>query len=264
MPAQIDLPRRRRLSDLYVRGIEVELNDDEDNDPVKIWMHKISPLENKQAMDQANAIRAKLMAARFVRDESEVRLTIFSEAEMAGLFSDRNKMIDYIKDGELTQARMSIEAQLADDEEWKKNDYLEGLRAAWNGEDEDGGMRKRYSLNPEDPEAKAVFDELKRYVEKVEELLERDRKRLRREEDRTTERELRDLVVDKLIESEADNVWYGEFRKRQLYYAIREVDDHTQRYFNTPDELDTLDDKLIPLLLEKFDEVNVAPDEGKD
>ena len=264
MPEVVDFPRRRRLSDLYVRGQEVELNDGEDADPVVVWVHKISPLENKQAMDQANAIRAKLMAARFVCDESEVRLTIFSEAEMAGLFAERGRMIDYIKDEEITQARMSIEAQLADDEEWKKNDYLEGLRESWNGTEDDGGMRKRYAMNPEDPEAKAVFDELKRYVEKVEELLERERKRFRREEDRTTDQELRNQVVDKLIESEADNVWYGEFRKRQLFYSIREPEAHDQRYFQSVDELDMLDEQVVGMLLEKFDEVNVSVSEGKD
>lgn len=265
MPAEVDFPRRRRLSDLYVRGQEVELGDDnEDEDPVVVWVHKISPLENKQAMDQANAIRARLMASRFVRDESEVRLTIFSEAEMAGLFVDRNRMIDYVKDAEVTQARMTIEAQLADDEEWSKNDYLEGLRESWNGEGADGGMRKRYAMDPEDPEAKAVFDELKRYVEKVEELLERERKRFRREEDRTTDQELRNMVVDRLIESEADNVWYGEFRKRQLFYAIREPEAHDQRYFSQVEELDMLDEKVVAMLLDKFDEVNVSPAEGKD
>jgi len=43
--AEIIAPKRRRLSDLYVVGREMEFTDGADGEePVKIWLSKISPI----------------------------------------------------------------------------------------------------------------------------------------------------------------------------------------------------------------------------
>lgn len=260
----IPLAKRRRLADLYVRGKELEIDDGSGEGSVVVWVHKISPLENKNAMDLANAARARLMAARFAEDDDQIRLALSSEAEMSGLFSSRETICDYIYSAELLKARQSHEAELGADEEWSKNDYLEGLRTSWHGTDDTEGLKDKYALNPEDPEAAPVFAELKRFVQHVEELLERDRGRFRREEDRTTDQELRHRVIDMLIENEADQVWYSEYKKQQVFYSVREPSLHEQRYFQSVEELDKLDVKVLKTLMDTFEEVNVEPAEGKD
>lgn len=262
---KVDLSRRRRLADLYVRGKVVELTDDNDEElGVSVWVHKISPLENKRAMDQANTIRAKMAAARFADDEDEFRLALAGSAEMAGLFDSRPDMIDYIKSEEISRARQTIEAELGDDEEWSKNGYLEGLRESWYGEEIGKGLREQFALNPDHAEASAVYKELVRFIDSRDALLEREKKRIRRDEDRTTDKELRHMVVDALIQAEAENTWYSEFRKRQLFYSIREVTDHQERYFKDVEELEELNEIVVTKLLAEFDLVNVEVGEGKD
>jgi uncharacterized protein YdiU (UPF0061 family) len=199
------------------------------------------------------------MAARFSDPDNEIRLTLSSEAELAGIFESRDDMIDFIRDQDISQTRLTLEAQVADDEEWKKNNYLEGLREAWND-----GLRERFKVDRDDPEASRVFEELKRYIDHVEQLLEREKRRFRREADRETDRELRNEVIDRLIERQADTLWYGEFRKRQLFYSLREPTDHKQRYFADPEELDRMEDVVVDQLLAALDSVNVSAQEGKD
>lgn len=258
--------KKRRLADLYVRGREIMIDDDSDDgdDPVFIWMHKISPLENKEAMDQANAMRARLMAARYAGDEDEMRLSLSSEAEMAGLFADSDTMSDYIHGADLARVRQSAEAEIGAEDEWSKNDYLDGMRKAWHGESETDGLKHKFAMDPHDAEAEPVFTELKRFLGLVEVRVEKERQRNRREDSNTDERTLRKKVIDLLIENEADQVWFAEFRKRQLFYGTREPEDHHIKYFSEVRELDMLDPKVIKQLMDAFDEVNVDPAEGKD
>lgn len=252
-----DLPKRRRLSDLYVVGRKEVLSDGENE--IEVWVQKISPLDQRRAMDMAHAARAKVMAAKNAPDEDEKRQAVATEAEWDGFTAERDQMIQFLSMSDLSKARASRQAEVAAEEEWSKNDYYEGLREAWESE-----MNDRFNADPKDKEAKQVRDELLRYMETVDKLVEKDRKALARGYATFSDEQLKRKVIDGLIEAEGDQVWVAEFRKAQLYFAVRDPEDRTELYLESPEEIELLDNRIATQLFTALDELMGDPVEGKE
>lgn len=252
-----DLPKRRRLSDLYVVGRKEVLSDGENE--VEVWVQKISPLDQRKAMDMAHAARSKVMAAKNAPDDDEKRQAVATEAEWDGFTAERDQMIEFLTMSDLAKSRASRQAEVAAEDEWAKNDYYNGLREAWDSE-----MNERFKLDPDDKEAKPIRDELLRYMAAVDKLVEKDRKSLARGYTTFSDEQLKRKVIDGLIEAEGDQVWVGEFRKAQLYFAVRDPENHTELYLESPEEIELLDNRIAGQLFAALDELMVDPVEGKE
>jgi hypothetical protein len=255
--AKANIPARRRLSDLYAKGKEVKIDDG--NGQVVVWLQKLSPIEQKQAMDKAHAARARIVAVRKANDEDERRMAFLTEAELDGLFNERSLMIEFICGEQIQKLRLSHESELAFSDEWSKNDYLGGLKDAWSD-----GLNNTFNEDPENVDAQQVYKELQRFYEDVENLVARDKKSILDEYDHTPDDVLQRKVVDMLIESQADQEWVEVFRKTQLFYCVREPDSHSDRYFDSMEELDYLDPRVVSDLSREYDELMVESSEGKD
>lgn len=257
--SEVIAPSRRRLTDLYVTGGEVTLNDGENtDDSVTVWLSKISPVEQRDAADKATSARARILLVKNSPVHSEERLIYEDQLLDLGLTS-REQWIEFIALSETQEAELSNQERIASEGEWAKNDYLEALQKAWNE-----GLAEKYQEDPEDEEAKKVYDELYRYTEEVLKATEEDKITIYEKYAEDTDEDLMQQAVDKIIEAESDFAWMNEFSRWQLYYAVREPNAKKVRYFIDKQEVDALDNRIVTQLLDKYREITVDPIEGKD
>lgn len=248
------MAKRRRLSDLYVTGKEVVINDDSETDPIVIYLQKLNPLENEGALRKAGASRARVMAWS-KNQESEEYLSVRSEV----LDIDSvDTLIEYLIQEDLANRYASAEAELAAQDEWKTDDYYQGLQDAWNG-----GLAEAWAADPEDPESKRVYDELTRFNDIVTKSVEGEAEGLRKDWRNIHEDDLRDEVTKKFVKMRADMEWLREFRKQELYFATREPENHKKLYFESRQELDTLAPEVAKRLMDEYESLSVDSVEGK-
>lgn len=257
------MPKTRKLSDLYVTGTMVEF-DDGNGSPIKVWLQKLNPVEQEKAMRQANAARAKCLAMRKDTESVEYQ-NLYSQVYDLG---DSTQLLEYLVAPEIARLTLVREAELAQEEEWSKDNYLQGLRDAWEGDPDSGepSMMRRYHEDDakEDTEAQRIFAELKRFADEVDGLLVGERENLQRDFESKDIEELREKVLEQLIEVQSDLEWMNEFRKNEIWLATRDPEYHRNRYFENRDEIDDLSIQVKSRLLDEYRALTVDVIEGKD
>ncbi len=248
--------KTRKLSDLYVLGGEVEI-DDGTGDPITVWVQKLTPLQQEKTLRRANGARSSVLSVRKLPADAEERLVY--QHELEAISRDRDAMIDYLIGEKLGLAYQVEEARLAEEDEWKKDGYLQGLSDAWNDT-----LRERYALDPEDPEAKRNFEEQKRFADAVEKTVDGERKALAKDYADKTDEKLEEEVLDKVLESAADLEWLKEYRKCEVWFFTRTLEDHSVLYFEKREEVDELALETFGVLLEGYNNLRVDVLEGKD
>lgn len=252
--------KRRRLSDLYVRGRMLAPNDGE-GEPVQVWMAKLNELDREASLRRANAAKARHLVDA---DNEDGELFAGAYAEIREI-EERDELVIFLIADDVAKARRRIEAQRALDEDtWGKEDYLQGLLDAWSGDDQNPGLSTTYDEDPEDPEVKRVWDELGRFQEEVSTALRHETETLRKDfEDASTET-LRRKAAHKLLELRANEEFIREFKRQQLFFSLRDPVNRRMRYFDSVRELDDLDDELRTYLAEQYETLMVDRTEGKD
>ncbi len=253
--------KKRRLGDLYKRGTTLQVGDGDEADVVEVWLQKMNPLDHETTLRKANAARARIMMIRN-NVESEEYLAVYSDVCD---FGGRENLINYLVQDALGEKAQSIEAELAAEEVWSEDDLLQGLRDAWAG-----GLADKYAdtaagdESERDPDAVRVFKKLKEFADQVDKALEAESASLTRDYESTSLEELRTIVTRRFIESRANAAWLDEFQSWQLYFGVREPDDHKKRYFEERYEIDELEPEVRRRLREAYEELMVDPTEGKD
>lgn len=252
--------KRRRLTDLYMVGKELSLDDhsDDSDEPIVIWLNKLSPIEQRDSADNATKARANILAIKNTPSGSVERLAYEDQIYDIGI-DNRSLQIEFLASEKIQQAEISNEERLAAEDEWAKDQYLVSLREAWND-----GMMEKWTEDPKDEEAKKIYEELKRFSEQVTNASEDERESILAEYEHLADEEIFKNVVDKIIESEADFAWMNEFAGWQVYYAVREIDDHKARYFESRDEVSCLDNRILTEIVREYREMTVEGVEGKD
>lgn len=245
------MAKSRRLSDLFVVGREVVF-DDGQGDPVTVWLQKISPLDHSTALRRANQARARVVA-RQLDDASEWEVSITEAVEMS-----REAKIEYLVLDEIQGKLPAWEAELGDEEEWKKDGYLQGLKDSW-----DDGMSDRYAQDETDEEAAHVFNEMKRYTDLVQKQIDGEKENRTRDFETNDDDWLNHKVAEKLNQAKGDIAWLNEFRRSEIWLALRDPRDHNVRYLDSRDELDMLSQQVLIKLLTEYSEISVDPTEGK-
>jgi hypothetical protein len=258
---EVIAPTRRRLTDLYVVGREVsfEIPGMEDEEPLVVWLSKLSPIQQRDAADSATSARAKLLALKNDPDSNPRQVAVIREQlEDLGV-KERDAMIEFLISPKVQEAFAANEARIGSEGKWAKDDYLTSLQKAWND-----GLSEKYATNEDDEDAKRVYDELLKFTEEVREATEEDREDIKLEFEHTSDEELAEKCLIRAIDAEADFAWVNEFSRWQIFYAVREPDDHKQQYFVSRSEVDDLDPKILNRLLTEYNEMTVDPTEGKD
>lgn len=246
------MPKKRRLTDLFIIGADVTV-DDGQGEPVTVFARKLTPIDHETALRRANAARSRNFAIRNEPDSEEF-------LALTSMVRDYSKpdLQSYLSEDFRGTRALIVEERRADDDDWKKDNYLQGLRDAWND-----GLDATFAEDPTDVDAKRVRDELDRFNALAEADLAAEIADFQGTlEDRDVE-ELRDMVLDKLIEVRASIAWLNEYRRCEVWLSVRESD-RKSRYFTSREEVDDLSFEVFTQLQEAYREISVEPTEGKD
>lgn len=251
--------KRRRLSDLYVVGRPVTVGEDTP-EPVEVWLQKINPVQNEDALRRANAARVR---TRSQAKDTESEEYLDAVANIRD-FATRETLIDLAIAEELRLRRSRIEAECAAEDEWSTDDYLQGLVDAWEGSPDNPGLKERWAEDHDDPEAARVKSEIDRFEEKVKGLVDAERADLERDYENTPEEDILQKAVERVLEQRALTAFIIEYENWQLYYSVRDPDKHADLYFLNIEEVRSLEDKTKEVLLAHYRELAVEQTEGKD
>lgn len=258
---------KRRLEDLWVVGKFVTF-DDGKGDPVTVWLQKLSPIDAGGAMRRANAARARVRALKYDRD-SEDFMDLWAEVlEWDG----KDQLVTYLLAEHQLRIEQRVEAQLAGEGEWAEENYLSGLRDAW-----EGGLSDTYIAEPESPdgvEAARVLAELQRFAAQAAERGTPEVAIARAELEAQDLKSLQEMAVERVISYRATTSWMEEFHRCELFYGVHpaQPDAHRPdkwvampgRYFAKREEVDRLPAQVLQRLHEEYALLGVDPAEGKD
>jgi hypothetical protein len=279
------MPKRRRLGDLYVTGQKVPVNDDSDFDPIEVWIQKLNPLEQENALRRGSAERAKWLALSKNR-ESDAWLAQWSDIHE--FTESRDDLLHMALREEIAKIRAKAEAEVTAEERWSKDNHLQEVFDAWHGTTdtitdgaptaEDDEPTERDSDGETEPlrisilrgeedhryaAAVAIEAEIKAWGEQVEETVKAEKERLFADHASLDEDALLDLATEKMIEQKANTMMLDEFQTQELFYAVRDVDDHSKKYFGTRDEVASLQPPIREKILNVYRGLYVDQQEGK-
>jgi hypothetical protein len=244
---------KKRLGDLYRTHVTVECEDGTGT-KIPVALVKINRLDNERIQVTCNAIRAKVLMRR---NDQEHELWLEAYGEIAE--RPREDLVRLLTRDDLNQRRISAEAEEAALPRWSDDDYLDGLRTAWKD-----GLMDTWTTEPDDPDAKRVFDELSEFNAGVETRLRGVEEDLAASLDHLDDEEIRLRATNKVIEGSANIAWLREFETLRLFYATRDPLDRGKRYFNHPDEIRDLDERIYNKLMLAYEDLTMDVMEGKE
>lgn len=249
----------RRLTDLYLTGTSLILNDESDNDPIEVWISKVQPPEQKEAGRKAAASRAAVLAIKNLPDDHPDKVPYFDLFEEGAALGEKERVVEFLLTDELAQVSLSVEAETAAKDKWAKDDLYESLSEAWNS-----GLNDKWITDPDDKEASRVYELLKEFTEEVENEIEARREGLKKDLMDEDSDVLLKRAVDQLIDTEANIQWLEEFRQWQVYYAVRLPANHTMLYFESKEEVERLDHRIFDRINETYESLVLSSIEGKE
>lgn len=255
--------KTRTLKDLYVVGAWCEIDDG--NGPVKVWLQKLNPVDHETALRNANARRARTLAMSRMPEDSDERAMYMNQ--LFDLASDRDQTIEFLAQERMTERYSAIEAEVAAEKEWSEDDYIQGLKDAWNQE-----MFETFALATTDElkeseeyiEAERVRSELERFNGQVLKVLEGEVEALKADYADWSEEKLIEAGINKIIESQANMNWLIEFRRSELWLGVLDGPKTKQRVFDKRSDVDELASEVVNELMQAYTELNVDSVEGKD
>lgn len=251
---QMKLAQRRRLTDLYSRGEYIELSDDDFK--VVLWVRKMTPIEAETAYLKATARRVSLLSGAKTDPPSDLYVALRGEIDDFSY----DDLVRWAVGTEMVNRYSIVEAQVADEEEWKENRYLESLRERSLEED----FTAKATETPDDPEVVRVTAELARFQEAVDIATEKERARIQQEQEAETEVALHEKVLADLLQGQGDALWLTEFQRCQVWLCTYDGENKSERYFANRDEVDQIQGETYRQILAAIERIHVPDSEGKD
>jgi hypothetical protein len=257
---------KRRLEDLWVRGGFVDF-DDGKGDPVKVWVQKLSPVEVNLALRRANAARARIKTVKY-HPESDAYMEMWLEVLE---WETKDELVTYLLATAEGNIEDRVEAEMAAEDEWSNEGYLQGLRDSW-----EGGLKDAYIVDPEGPdgvEASRVLAELTRFAAAVRERAAPEVEAAKAHLESQDIEDLQDQAMERVIRYRGNAAWLNEMRLCEIFYGTHDaVPDAKQpgkwvasrdRYWTSRADFDGLPNEVLTPLLAKYAELNVDVLEGK-
>lgn len=251
----LELPKKKRLGDLFVTGEELTF-DDGTEEPITVWVQKLTPKEVQKAAEQARPAKSVITSIKRLDKDSSEKWELYNQIEAAD-FTDLD-IIKILISQKVQEANFSARAKIANEDEWAKDNYLEGLEDAWEEE-----LRDRFIEDNEDSEAKRVMDELLRYSDQVAKEVKSVEEDLIYEMDHLDRDTLEDKFVNKLIEDRGTAALLEKFQSCQLFFATRENENRDQRYFSSVEEVEVLPEVIFNRLVSTYEDIAVDGTEVK-
>jgi hypothetical protein len=251
---------RRRLGDLYVRGEEINV-DDGSGAPVKAWIQKLNELERDAVLRRSSAKKARFELEAEHQESEQFVATLGSLRE----FVDHEGLISIAIAEDMLRFRQRTEAQMTEDEDgWGKDNKITELIDEWTGSTDSPGLAAAYAEDENDPNALRVKGEIEAFEADLERAVTAERDRLVAEWESASEADLARKAARDVLKRRAGEEFIREWNRQQVFYAVREPDDHHRRYFGTLQEVDDLDDRIRELLESKCNQLFMDNQEGKD
>lgn len=261
------VPTQRRLEQMYVIGRPLTFDDGKG--PVTVWLQKLNPIQLQQTLRRANAARARVRSVKSAPTSDEYDL-IWCEVLDIG---DHADLVRTLLAETIVSSGMRAEAQLASEEEWADEDYLQGLRDTWSD-----GMATAHLAEPTE-ESERVFAELKRFEVAVGESTKGEVDAARVELEALDLDELRRRAFDRQIRHLCGSAWMEELHRCELWLGVRtpcpacidpgpatklvEHVAHRERYFVERADVDELQGEPLHALLAAYADLSVDVIEGK-
>lgn len=255
----------RRLEDLWVRGKFVTLDDGKG--PVTVWVQKLSPVETQAALRRANAARARVKALRHDRD-SDGFMDLWADVLT---WETKDALVTYLLAETQLRIEEKYEAQVAAQDEWAGEGYLQGLRDSWKE------LEEAHLVDPESPEGlegARVLAELKRFGAAAEALGAGDLAAARAELEAQPMEALQEAAFERVLSYRGNAAWIDAMHRAEVFYGVHPakpgrdpgtwVAMATTRYWKSQDEFDRLPGEVLGPLFEAYAELSVPANEGKD
>lgn len=243
-----NIQARRKLSELYRRGVEVRFGPnggkigritepgkadpafDEplQDDEVAVWVCPPSPLQRDEALRNAQAAKAKAVIKVKRDEESEEHLTAMAFlAEMTYA-----TLVDYVLEGERDDREREAMRDVLGREEWKDIVDLQDAMRTFDEEDVDS----------EDPEYVAVMERDREYGRQVNERFMSLTEGAREAFSMVSRQELERRALAKRSELVGAQRFMQEFELQMTYFGVREINARTVLFFESPREFSEQDD----------------------
>jgi hypothetical protein len=246
-------PQKRRLEDLYVIGKEIQF-DDGHGEPVKVWLRKLNPVENSTASRIGNAERARIRAAGADKSSDEYQAL---RLDVLDLGDGADPLIEQVVGDKIAEATLKSEAKVAAEEEWSKDNYIQGLWDTWRD-----GLREKLILDAEDAEALRVLHEIERFNEQAKAVAEAEIEEAKESYRNWPIEDLREKAMEIQLRFRANSAWLDEFHRAELLLGTFEEDRKT-KYFDKIEEVRALPGPVLVRLLNEYGELSVDAIEGK-
>lgn len=239
------------LENLYTQGKLVDVSPEKDGS-VEVWIRRLGPKHHQTAVRKANAERIKFKS--LPRDNEDVLPVVEEVSKMS-----REDRIDLLIEIEVAPDKEKIEQELSEEEEWSKDDKLQGLMDAWN----DGLLEEWLKgEGKRSEESEHVFNEMNRFTEQVNEKVEGRRKSARRQFEDMSDDELFDKVFEILIDREAGLLWLRVFREHQILFGVCEPETKKQMMEDV-EEVQNLPIELWQIFLAAFEDLALTAKDVK-
>jgi hypothetical protein len=243
---------KRTLRDLYVVGKPLKI-DDGQGPAIEVYVRKMNDVRHQEAMRRASAAKAR--AKSVLKDEaSDEYQEILEMIQEFGREGNITYLIEDFRYGK----EAAVEAELAAEDEWSTDGYLEGLRDAWID-----GLDDEYAKDPEHTEAARVFAELKRFEQQAVKELEGRIEAFRTDLETKSNEQLEKMVVAKYAEVRAAHAWLAEFRRCEIWLSTFLPDKRTLAMEHRKD-VDDLEPGVVATLMTEIESLSVDNQEGKD
>jgi len=256
---QRNIAARRRLAELYARGVELRFDADgvhtgpfdapPDDNTIAIWVAPPSPLHREQALRAASAAKARAtMAAKRDADSDEA---LAAQAFLASM--QLATLIDYVLQTSEVDRQSEAQREVRRADEWSDFTELQDSMREW---DEAG--------NPETEEWADLIARDAEYGRQVTEEANRLRASAREALALLPREELERRGFDKRVELLGSQAFMIVFEREMLFYACRDDQDHSEMFFESSAELSESDMQVQEALLNAIGEFVEDPREAKN
>lgn len=250
------LEQRRRLTDLYVKGRVVTLNDDSGEPAIDVWVRKMTPVDMSTALTKANAARVRLLSLKKQTPPSEEWLSVKNEV----IDLDREILLQWAIQGKFVIRKVVIMARIAFENGWNEDNYLNGLEEEYASEE----FQQKLAEEPDNESLQRIALEYERYIAECEAEYIKELERLNREFDTMSDEELQEYILDEQLKLQADTSWLMEYQKCMVWLCCFDNENRKQRMFESRAEVDEVQPEVLTTLFQECEALNVPDAEGKD
>lgn len=250
-------PKKRRLADLYQVGMDV-LVDDGENEPITVYMRKPNPFEHEEALRDGNAARARMTLR--MRDPKTQDFDILkADVEAIG---NKQRQCEFLVSERGPEFLSRAYQKISTSDDWSEDGLIEAIQ------DSIQEFADRENEMTEEDEDWEDYQRVKGQVEKFNKQVD-DQAAIERQEEihrllDETDEDIRELVRKALIDKAASLLFFREYRMSCIYFATREPENHGQRYFTSKQEVRELPYEVQSILLDNYDQLDLSKDEAKN